>query len=108
MTSEHIYRDFSSHRHDVYRPLHEYCGVEIFSYKHEYTSTFHPSNYTFTTTASKNINHRHLKCITSDNGVKAYSVSLQYNCKEIGEHRIDVLYENSTAKENSVLSESIC
>lgn len=99
MTSEHIYRDFTNHTRSVFRPLHEYVGVEIFSYEHEYTSTFHPSNYTFTTTNAVKKNHRHLKCLATSETNNVYAVSMKYNCKEIGEHRIDILYENTNAKD---------
>lgn len=92
MVSEHIYRDFSNHTHHTKRPS-EYCRVEIFSFDHPHTKTYHYNNYTFDTENSQKIENRHMTCLASldDN---YYSVIAEYNAVEDGDYRIDILYEN--------------
>ena len=99
MVSEHIQRDWTGHRHDVIRPSYEYCGVEIFSFEHKLTRKY-TSNDTMTGSNHKKVSHRHLSCFESNDGKKAFYLNMVYPVQEIGEYRIDVLYENKDSKDN--------
>lgn len=95
----HNKRHWSDHKRKVKRDFYEYCGVEIFSFDHQYTSTFHRGNYTFITDKAKNKSHRHLSCFEASTEGQAYTVQWKYNVQSTGQYRIDVLYENTTAKD---------
>ena len=97
MVSEHIYRDFSTHTHHTVRP-DEYCKVEIFSYDHQYTQTYHYQNYTFDTVNSQKEVHRNLIVFQSAD-TNPYSLGIEYSAFVDGEYRIDVLYENTDSED---------
>ncbi len=98
MTSEHIYRDWTGHKEEVIRPEYEYCAVEIYSYEHKLTKTFHNGNYKFKGDNHQKVNHRRLNCLECvDN--ESFTVELDYNVKEIGEYRIDIIYENKNGND---------
>lgn len=99
MVSEHIPRDWSTHRQDTIRPFHEYYGVEIFSYEHKLTRKYIPSTL-ITGSNIKSVSHRHLNCYESNDGKKAFTIHMNYPVQEIGEYRIDVYYENKDTKDN--------
>ena len=98
MTSEHIYRDWTGHKEEVFRPMHEYCGVEIFSYEHKLTKTYHINNYDFKGENQKKVSHRHLTCFEAANE-SHFTIELDYNCTEPGDYRIDLLYENKNSQD---------
>ena len=97
MGSEHIYRDFSSHTKHTRRP-DEYCKVEIFSYNHQYTQTYHYNNYSFNTDNSKRVSHRSMYSLQSKD-TNPFSVGMLYNVLEEGEYRIDIIYENMDSED---------
>lgn len=99
MVAEHIPRDWSNHKHEVIRPMHEYYGVEIFSYEHKLTQTYKPSKH-ITGSNFKQVSHRHLTCYESENSKKAFYLNMDYTVQEIGEYRIDILYENKNKKDH--------
>lgn len=99
MTAEHIYRDWSNHAKEVIRPLHEYCKVEIFSFDHKYTKTYHNKNYTFKGENFAEKSHRNLSCNSSKDNNSHYTIQMDYLVKEIGDYRIDILYENTDGKD---------
>lgn len=100
MSSEHIYRDFSNHTHSTIRPNYEYCAVEIFSYDHQYTRIYHSNNSSgLTTLNAKTVSHRHLSCYESTN-TDDFEITVKYNCQEIGDYRIDFLYENKDSQDH--------
>ena len=74
MTVEHISRDWSNHAQETIRPMHEYCGVEIFSFDHKYTKTFHSGNYTFKGDNFKKESRRHLNCLCSSDKNSHFSI----------------------------------
>ena len=99
MVSEHIYRDWTGHNEETIRPENEYAKVEIYSYDHQYTKTYHPSNYSFKGLNQEKVNHRHLTCLKSDNDVEHFTVELDYNCLSTGEYKIDIFYENMNSQD---------
>lgn len=99
MVSEHIQRNWTGHRQDTIRPAHEYCGVEIFSFEHKLTRKYTP-NDAITGSNHKKVSHRHLTCYESSDSKKAFYLNMVYPVQEIGEYRIDILYENKNSKDN--------
>ncbi|MBQ2654076.1 MAG: hypothetical protein IJF83_11010 [Methanobrevibacter sp.] len=93
----HNNRDWTNHKKEVIRPS-EKIAVEIFSYDHQYTKLYNRDDisqgFNF-----KKTNHRHLKCFESNDGYTTYAVELDYEVQEIGEYRIDVIYENKDGKD---------
>jgi len=99
VVSEHIYRDWTGHKEEVFRPLHEYCGVEIFSYEHKLTKTYHNGNYDFKGENHSKVSHRHLTCFESKDKQSHFTMEMDYNCLESGDYRIDILYENKNSSD---------
>lgn len=88
----HNPRDWTNHKKEVIRPS-EKISVEIFSYDHQYTKLYDRDDINNGFNIKKT-DHRHLKCYESEDGYTSFTVELDYEVKEIGEYRFDVLYEN--------------
>ena len=96
----HNKRDWTDHAKEVIRPTYEKISVEIFSYKHELTRTYLPQSVNLKGSNGKKTNHRSLKCYESKDNQTAFVLEFNYNVKEAGEYRIDILYENKDGKDN--------
>jgi len=102
MSSKHITRDYSAHRKNTIRPTGEYCGLEIFSFDPQYTQYFIRENNSLKKgTNCKNISWRSWACYTCDNTSSDMTLTVDYNVTELGEYRIDFLYEQNSQLYNS-------
>lgn len=84
---------------EVIRPSYERIKLEIFSYEHSLTKLFRPAKEVIKGTNIKKVNHRSLKCLMSDDDKTSFTMEFDFNVKEEGEYRIDILYENRNAKD---------
>ena len=93
----HNFNDWTNQKEEIIRPS-ERISVEIFSFDHQYTKFFTVSDINKGFNYSK-VNHRHLKCYESEDKYTSFTVEMDYDVKEIGEYRIDILYENKDKKD---------
>ena len=106
MDAKHIERDYTAHRRSVIRPSGEYCGLEIFSYDPKHTRTYMRENRTLKAGENcKGTSYRRWSCYiydppseedakTSDRSMK---LSVDYRVSEVGDYRIDFIYEQNNA-----------
>lgn len=97
MTSEHIYRDWTGSKKSVIRP-DEKIAVEIFSYDHDLSREYLADEVNMANNC-KLVNHRAVKCIESKDNYSAFVIDLKYIVEKLGEYRIDIFYENKSAKD---------
>ena len=96
MDSKHIERDYSAHRKNVIRPYDEYVKLEIFSFDPQYTRTYLREDNTLK--ASKNgtgCSWKSMSCFKSTDRQNPMIFDFTYDCKELGDYRIDLLYEQN-------------
>lgn len=99
MVRRHNKREGSDHKKSVIRPTYEKISVEVFSYDHKYTKTFLPYFEDIDGENHTKINQRSLKCYGSKDGSNSYVLRMKYNVEEEATYRIDILYENTNAKD---------
>lgn len=97
MDSKHITRDYSAHKKSIIRPYDEYVKLEIFSFDPQYTETYLRENNTLTgkqnTTGTS---WKSWSCFKSKDMQNSMLFDINYNVKEVGEYRIDLLYEQNS------------
>ena len=96
MDSKHIERDFSAHQKQTVRLSGEYCGLEIFSFDPKYTQYYlREDNTLLQGDNCKGTSWRSWSCYRADSTNKDMKLSVEYNAKQRGEYRIDLLYEQN-------------
>ena len=95
----HNKRDWTDDAREVIRPTYEKISVEIFSYEHKLSKFFLPKNLNIQGTNHAKTSHRSLKVYKSKDSKTSFTLEFEYNAKETGDYRIDVLYENRNAKD---------
>jgi len=98
MVSKHIKRDWTGHREEVIRPTYERISVEIFSYDHQYTHAYIVPEIN-TGTNLHQTQQINMTCLESKDGVSAFTVEQDFNCRAEGEYRIDILYQTKDRKD---------
>ena len=99
MVRRHNKRRYSNHKKEVTRPTYEKIGVEIFSYEHKYTRVYAPVFSNLNGTNHQKVNQRSFRCYGSKDNVSSFIIELDYSVEEVGEYRIDILYENKDAND---------
>lgn len=96
MDSKHIEREYSAHRKNIIRPYDEYVKLEIFSFDPKFTKTYLREDgslkpYKNATATS----WKSWSCYKSKDKQNPMLFRVGYNVTEMGEYRIDVLYEQN-------------
>lgn len=99
MYAIHNRNEWADHKKETIRPSSEKIKLEIFSFDHKLTQRFHPVKYNIKGSNIKKVNHRSLRCLESKDGATSFTMEFDFNIKEVGEYRIDILYENRNAKD---------
>ena len=99
MYIRHNSNEWVNHKKEVIRPSFEKIKLEIFSFEHKLTQRFHPTKNNIRGSNLKKVNHRSLKCLESEDKATSFTMEFDFNIKEVGEYRIDILYENKNAKD---------
>ena len=99
MYIRHNSNEWVNHKKEVIRPSFEKIKLEIFSFEHKLTQRFHPTKNNIRGSNLKKVNHRSLKCLESEDNATSFTMEFDFNVKEVGEYRIDILYENKNAKD---------
>ena len=108
MDAKHIERDYSAHKKSIIRPSGEYCGLEIFSYDPQFTKYYMRENDSLKKGSnSKADNHRRWSCFVASETSKDMTLSVDYTVREIGEYRIDFIYEQSSTVNDKYSSKDL-
>lgn len=99
MIARHNRNEWADHKKETIRPSYEKIKLEIFSFEHKLTKKFYPAKSNIKGTNLKKVNHRSLKCLESKDKDTSFIMEFDFNIKEEGEYRIDILYENKNAKD---------
>lgn len=99
MYAIHNKNEWIDHKKETIRPSFEKIKLEIFSFEHSLTQRFHPTKNNIKGSNFKKVNHRSLKCLQSEDNTTSFTMEFDFNIKEVGEYRFDILYENRNAKD---------
>ncbi len=96
MDSKHIERDYSAHRKSVIRPYDEYVKLEIFSFDPKFTQTYlREDNSLGIGSNCTETSWKSWTCLKSTDKQNDMVISLSYDATEVGDYRIDLLYEQN-------------
>lgn len=96
MDSKHIERDYSAHRKSVIRPYDEYVKLEIFSFNPKFTEYYlRKLNTLKGKSNTSNTSWKSWSCFKSADMQNPMHFSIKYNVKEVGQYRIDLIYEQN-------------
>ena len=96
MDSKHIERDYSAHRKNVIRPHDEYVKLEIFSFDPKHTQTYLREDNTLKGTDNTTATSwKSWSCFKATDKQNDMIFDISYIASEIGEYRIDLLYEQN-------------
>ena len=95
MVRKHISRDFSAHNKSVIRPRDEYAKIEIFSYDPVYDKEYYYGKNISEKLCEniKKVSWRSWSAYASKDESNPFTITIKYNVSEIGDYRIDYLYE---------------
>ena len=98
MVRKHISRDFSAHNKSVIRPRDEYAKIEIFSYDPVYDKEYYYGKNISEKLCEniKKVSWRSWSAYASKDESNPFTITIKYNVSEIGDYRIDYLYEQSS------------
>ena len=98
MVRKYITRDFTEHVHstEYLSDEDEYIKFELFSFDPLYTKTYVVEQNTLKGENVKKTNFKSWTCFQSGNMIDPMEFTLNYNAKENGDYRIDILYEQNS------------
>lgn len=97
MVSKYIKRDFTDHVQTTQYVSDddEYIKFEIFSFDPAYTKAFVVSDGSLKGENANKVNFRGWQCCQAKDKINPMEFTLNFNAKEIGTYRIDILYEKN-------------
>ena len=104
--NRHITRDYSAHKKSTYRPYDEFVKLEVFSFDPIYTRQYVLEDGTLI--PSQNCSETTWKswsCFKSADGQNDMVFDIDYNVKESGEYRVDVLYELNSSTTDYIIGQ---
>lgn len=103
MVRKYIKRDFTDHEFttEYLSDEDEYIRLEIFSFDPEYTQTYLPEQGTLSGENCSKTTWKSWNCFKSEDKINPMEFTLNYEVKESGAYRIDVVYEQNDSMYSS-------